>query len=86
VIHFAAASSPTATEDRFDDDPDTGLIADPDALDITCKAAVGGEALSAILERVMIAILGAVPIEQVEPSERAAIRRGIADTSAGRRL
>jgi hypothetical protein len=54
------------------------------AFDLAIEAAVGAEPLSAILGRVMVTLLGAVPIEGVEPSERAAIRRGIDDETAGR--
>jgi hypothetical protein len=54
------------------------------AVGLAIEAAVGAEPLSAILGRVMVALLGAVPIEEVEPSERAAIRRGLDDETAGR--
>jgi hypothetical protein len=55
------------------------------AYGLAIEAAVEAEPLSAILGRVMVALLGEVPIEEVEPSERAAIRRGIDDVRTGRR-
>jgi hypothetical protein len=65
------------------DPVDPGVAAYASAFDLTREAAVEGEPLSAILGRVMVALLGSVSLDEVEPSERDAIRRGIDDAMAG---
>jgi hypothetical protein len=79
MIYFLSLPDRSA----IDDDPDASRVAYATAFDLTREAAVEGEPLSAILGRVMVALLGTVPIDEVEPSERDAIRRGIDDAMAG---
>jgi hypothetical protein len=85
LIYLLSKPDHSAAEDQLDDDLDSDRIAYLAAFDPTRDGAVEGEALSAILGRVMIAILDAMLVEEIEPSERAAIRRGIDDARTGRR-
>jgi hypothetical protein len=54
------------------------------AFDLAREAAVEAEPLSAILGRVMSAILGTIPPDDCDPSELRAIRHGVADALNGR--